>query len=517
MKCFLNCIRKSIFFILTKIREAVLKAPIKDKGFSRVKIIMFYIKHIDKLTPRNDARFAIQKLSLIKTALLKIIFMRITFGIKNYSNISISKRDWGSYIDLINKINSLSLTQRQKIKFTTNAIEVLLYDAFYGRGADSKNIAFANIEKISEILELENSKTTQKYILNCAKYIFNISNVIPKLDEIDDKLNTFQLVALERVSLMLGFISSSYLFKEKAREKYIQIFYSDNYKTTRSINNTFFSALEMDNYDVLEDALKMANKTIKNQKRARTLEYLYKLFTRQNYSTLFSKLSNEDEIEFSKFIKNKSIAIVAPLPVETLSGSLIDSHDYVLRIGATKHPVHLKPEIYGSRTDIASININDIHGSKVMKNEKIDFSSELKYIIFKNLDSTVLKNHKFKIPVVKKRSIQGSAYTLNGFLNHVPELVLFLLGSGASKVSLFSMNFFMASSPYDKNYRNSPTAHNLYFAGDSLASSHIYLKKLYDLGLLECDENALKVIKLSTKEYLANMENIYKDTIRKND
>lgn len=49
---------------------------------------------------------------------------------------------------------------------------------------------------------------------------------------------------------------------------------------------------------------------------------------------------------------------------------------------------------------------------------------------------------------------------------------------------------------------------------DDLIVGHIYLKRLYDLGLIDCDENALEVIKLSTEEYIQNIENIYRDTIR---
>ncbi|WP_164469281.1 hypothetical protein [Aliarcobacter cryaerophilus] len=515
MSCILNCFKKGIFFILAKIKRVVLQIPDKNGGLSKMRIIWIYLEYIDRFMPKNNTKFLIQKLSLIKRNLLKLIFMNLMFKIKNYSNIEITEKNWNSYIELIYKLSSLNLSSKQKTKFVTNAIEILLYDAFYGRGVNSKDLAFKNIEKISEILELENSKTTQNYILDCARYIFNISNTLPSLEVVDDRLNTFQLLAMERVSLMLGFISSSYLFKEKAREKNIQIFYAQDDKSANTIKNAFFSALEIGDMNTLKDVLEVAKRTIKNQKFVDTLDYLYQLFTKQNYRKAFSKLSNEYELEFSEFIKNKSVAIVAPLPVKTLSGSLIDSHDYILRMSTTSHPSYLDSQIYGSRTDIASINIADIQGSKIMKNGKSDISNDLKYLIFKNLDTTILKNYKFHIPTIRKRTLYGRVYTLSGFLTHIPELVLFLLGSGVSKISLFSMNFFMASSSYDKNYRSLPTAHTLYFMGDNLASSHIYLKKLYDLGLIECDESALEVISLSTKEYLENMENIYRDTIKK--
>lgn len=515
MSCILNCFKKGIFFILAKIKSIVLQIPDKNGGLSRTRLVWIYLEYVDKFMPKNNTKFLMARLSLVTVLLKRLIFMKLLYKIDNYSNIELTDKNWNSYIELIYKLSSLNLPQKQKTRFVTNSIEILLYDAFYGRGADSKELAFKNIEKISEILELENSKTTKNYILDCARYIFNISNTLPSLEIVDDRLNTFQLLAMERVSLMLGFISSSYLFKEKAREKYIQIFYAQDDKSENNIKNAFFSALEIGDMDTLKDVLEVAKRTIKNQKFVDTLDYLYKLFTKQDYTKAFSKLSNEYELEFSEFIKNKSVAIIAPLPVKTLSGNLIDSHDYILRMSTTSHPSYLDSQIYGSRTDIASINIADIQGSKIMKNGKSDISNDLKYLIFKNLDTTILKNYKFHIPTIRKRTLYGRVYTLSGFLTHIPELVLFLLGSGVSKISLFSMNFFMASSSYDKNYRSLPTAHTLYFMGDNLASSHIYLKKLYDLGLIECDESALEVISLSTKEYLENMENIYRDTIKK--
>lgn len=41
--------------------------------------------------------------------------------------------------------------------------------------------------------------------------------------------------------------------------------------------------------------------------------------------------------------------------------------------------------------------------------------------------------------------------------------------------------------------------------------THIF-KKLYDLGLIDCDKNALEVIKLSTEEYIQKILKIYIET-----
>lgn len=517
MKCIFICFKKSIFSVLSKLKRFILsKITDKNGGLSKMRIIWIYLEYIDIFMPKNSVRFSMARLSLVTTLSKKIVFMKLLYKIENYSNIKITKENWNSYIELIDKITIFKLNSKRKERFITQSIEILIYDAFYGRGEDAKDLAFEDIKKVCKLLELESSQETQKYILDCAKYIFNISNEIPSLEIVDNRLNTFQLMALERVSLMLGFISSSYLFKEKAREKYIQNFYlANDKKSLATIKNAFFSALEIGDYETMKNTVEIAKKELKNQKIVDALDYLYKLFTKQNFKGAFAKLLNDDEVEFSKFIKNKSVAIVAPLPVETLSGSLIDAHDFVLRMGTINHPDYLEPKIYGSRTDISSTNFSDITGSKFIKDGKINIDKNLKYLIFKKLESTILKNYNFLIPTVRNRTLYGRYYTLSSTLNHVPELVLFLLGCGASKISLFSMNFFMDSSAYDKNYRNSSMAYGLCIAGDNLISSHIYLKKLHMLGLVECDKNALKVIELSTKEYSYNMENIYINMIRK--
>lgn len=517
MKCIFICFKKSIFSVLSKLKRFILsKITDKNGGLSKMRVIWIYLEYIDRFMPKNSVRFSMARLSLVTTLSKKIVFMKLLYKIENYSNIKITKENWNSYIELIDKITIFKLNSKRKERFITQSIEILIYDAFYGRGEDAKDLAFENIKKVCKLLELESSQETQKYILDCAKYIFNISNEIPSLEIVDNRLNTFQLMALERVSLMLGFISSAYLFKEKAREKYIQNFYlANDKKSLATIKNAFFSALEIGDYETMKNTVEIAKKELKNQKIVDALDYLYQLFTKQNFKGAFAKLLNDDEVEFSKFIKNKSVAIVAPLPVETLSGSLIDAHDFVLRTSTTKHPIYLEDKIYGSRTDIASINISDISGSKIMIDGKLEISKDLKYLIFKKLESTVLRNYNFPIPTVRKRTIVANECVLDGSINHVPDLVLFLLGCGASKISLFSMNFFMASSAYGKNYRDTLTVHTLYFMKDALASGHIYLKKLYDLGLIECDESALEVIKLSTKDYMKNMEIIYRDTIKR--
>ena len=183
-------------------------------------------------------------------------------------------------------------------------------------------------------------------------------------------------------------------------------------------------------------------------------------------------------------------------------------------MGIPYHPKDLNPELYGSRTDIGSLVAEGIQSSKNIVKNRLIIGKNIKYLLFSKLDGTILEDFKFEIPVVRKRTLGGRDNLSDKNINSVPQIVIFLLGSGVSKISLYSMNFYMSSNVYFKNYSTAlPNLHTL-FLSDSLVVGHIYLKRVYELGLVECDENVLEVIKLSTEEYIQNIENIYRDTIR---
>ena len=508
-------LRMNFNYFLRVVKRNIFRLKVKDKGFSRFKVFMFYLNYIDRFMPSQNKNIVNAKISMIHAIIQKVIYAEISHKIKSYSGIELTLKRWDEYILLVDLANQLSYSKKTKNQIVKKSIEILILDAFYGRGKEDRDIALENIKKIIKLLELpETSKDIEDFILNCALYIYGFTNKLPIVPNIDDNLFISQLELLERITIMLGFPSQSYSFRKKIALKSLECINSIETLGELSIRRAFFASIETLDFEMSKKILDIANKLKINFNTINRLNFYYELFTNKNFTESFELLANDEEKNFIEFIKNKSVAIVAPLPVETKSGAKIDSQDFILRPGLSYHPKDLNPLIYGSRTDIGSLNVAGIQVSKGLSNNKLIVGKDIKYLIFRNLDNTILKNFKFKIPVIKKRTLSGGDILSGINLNNVPQIVIFLLASGVSKIYLYSMNFYMSSNIYLESYSSSlPTLHTLFY-GDSLVAGHIYLKRLYDLGLIDCDENALEVIKLSTEEYIQNIENIYRDTIR---
>lgn len=452
-------------YFLKVVKRIIFRIPIKDKGFSRFKVFMFYLDYIDRFMPKNNKRIINAKFNMIYGIIDKVIYANISHNIKNYSGIVLSFKRWSEWVALVDLANKLSYSKKTKNQILKKSIEILILDSFYGRGKEDRDIALENINKIIKLLEFpETSKDIEDFILNCALYIFSFTNELPIVPNIDDNLFISQLELLERITIMLGFPSKSYSFRKKIALKSLECINSIETLDELSIRRAFFASIEALDFEMSKKILDISNRLKINLNTINRLNFYYELFTNKNFTESFKLLANEEEKNFIEFIKNKSVSIVAPLPVETKSGKEIDSHDYVLRPGLSYHPKDLNPELYGSRTDIGSVNVAGILVAKVLSNNKLIIGKNIKHLIFKNLDSTVLRNFKFKIPVVRKRTLSGGDILSGKNVNNVPQIVIFLLASGASKISLYSMNFYMSSNIYLESYSNNlPSLHTLFF------------------------------------------------------
>lgn len=507
--------RMNFNYFLKVVKRNIFKLKIKDKGFSRLKVFMFYLNYIDRFMPKKNKRIINAKISMIFAIIKRLVISNLAHNIKNYSGIELNFKRWSEWTSVVDLANQLSYSKKAKNQILKKSIEILILDSFYGRGKEDRDIALENINKIIKLLELpETSKDIEDFILNCALYIFSFKNELPIVPNIDDNLCISQLELLELIIIMLGFPSQSYSFRKKIAFKSLECINCIETLDELSIRRAFFASIETLDFEMSKKIIDIANRLKINPNTLNTITFYYELFTNKTFTKSFELLANEEEKQFMKFIANKSVAIVAPLPVETKSGKEIDSHDYVLRMGIPYHPKDLNPLIYGSRTDIGSLVAEGIQNSKNMIKNRLIIGKNIKYLLFSKLDGTILENFKFEIPIVRKRTLGGRDNLSDKNINSVPQIVIFLLGSGASKISLYSMNFYMSSNVYFKSYSTAlPNLHSLFLL-DSLVVGHIYLKRLYDLGLIDSDENALEIIKLSTEEYIQNIEDIYRDTIR---
>ena len=203
-------LRMNFNYFLRVVKRNIFRLKVKDKGFSRFKVFMFYLNYIDRFMPSQNKNIVNAKISMIHAIIQKVIYAEISHKIKSYSGIELTLKRWDEYILLVDLANQLSYSKKTKNQIVKKSIEILILDAFYGRGKEDRDIALENIKKIIKLLELpETSKDIEDFILNCALYIYGFTNKLPIVPNIDDNLFISQLELLERITIMLGFPSQS--------------------------------------------------------------------------------------------------------------------------------------------------------------------------------------------------------------------------------------------------------------------------------------------------------------------
>ena len=232
-------------YFLRVVKRNIFRLKVKDKGFSRFKVFMFYLNYIDRFMPSQNKNIVNAKISMIHAIIQKVIYAEISHKIKSYSGIELTLKRWDEYILLVDLANQLSYSKKTKNQIVKKSIEILILDAFYGRGKEDRDIALENIKKIIKLLELpETSKDIEDFILNCALYIYGFTNKLPIVPNIDDNLFISQLELLERITIMLGFPSQSYSFRKKIALKSLECINSIETLGELSIRRAFFASIE---------------------------------------------------------------------------------------------------------------------------------------------------------------------------------------------------------------------------------------------------------------------------------
>ena len=459
--------------------------------------------------------YDVLKASLIAAKIKKTISMRIHYDINTYAGLELNADEWCKLV-MESKccLNHYPVGSKEYVSIVKYLLEVLISNAFYGEAAED---SMKSIDQVRDALDYiginDRHVEIRYYILACAEYIFGVSSSFPEMTDFQENLTGWQLLLLERLSALLGFLSASYYFRERARDASITEFLHGYQTDQKSAKNALLAAIEANQ----KDAENQIHARIQEGGYSEEFKYQMTMFLslmqgdRQKASSLFIELCNEDERQFMNFIQNKSVAIVAPAPSDLLSGSEIDSYDYTLRMSTFNHPKHLDEQKYGSKTDIGSFNVSELNSDKFIGLQYFDVTA--KYILFKKPGRQV--KDCFDTPLVKNRTFRAANYSLNGFVNHVPDISCYLLLAGLNKFKAFSMNFFLSNNAYDSKYRATPSLHSLIYIGDNLVVGHSYFKKLLSFDFADCDDVVRNVANLSTKEYMQKMEDQYRDSIRR--
>ena len=232
---------------------------------------------------------------------------------------------------------------------------------------------------------------------------------------------------------------------------------------------------------------------------------------------------------FHEYIAGKSIALVGPSPADLSAkiDTIIDSHDLVIRLN---DPYYYKYSgSLGSRSDIAFFNGQK--AEKFLSGTQI-LPDDTRFVVFKT-ESQAIRFKKRQECISRICMYPFNSY--KSLYNMIPVVLLDLLLFSPSLIDLYGVNLWLnpskiagyqsqsnaksdnlrlssqsftvpqALSPEDKDRITNDFIHHNPFAEFSL------LKYLYSQNLLGGDEQFIRTINLTHREYASKLQSVYGD------
>jgi len=265
------------------------------------------------------------------------------------------------------------------------------------------------------------------------------------------------------------------------------------------------------NYDKLRKSLLAKD----NKYLRKNLQFLgvSELYFNRSHSTIefYRKIYTKEEIEFSRYIKNKSIAIVGPLKSNLNLGEEIDSHDIVLRFNYRGLNKSLEKS-HGRKTNL-SFYILEILIKDRINAKDVECMNELDWIVFDTghtKDSLCFSGVK---KPMRARYYAAHNYAnpyLKGTANGIQRVLLDLLRFNVGRIKVYNTNLFLENS-YEKNYksRGSLGADHFNFIWHDPLSNFIFLKRLKEFNIIDADEILEKILRLTPSSYIDALEERY--------
>ncbi|CAA6819762.1 MAG: Glycerophosphoryl diester phosphodiesterase [uncultured Sulfurovum sp.] len=216
----------------------------------------------------------------------------------------------------------------------------------------------------------------------------------------------------------------------------------------------------------------------------------------------------DKEREFSKYIENKSIAIVGPLESGLNVGEEIDSFDLVLRFNYNGITNFAKEE-FGERTNI-SFYISEILLGNQLDTQKISYMNELDWVI---IDTSHKEDDICFLGLetnIRPRYMAGHAFAttmLKGAPSGIQRVIMDIIRFNTGKIKVFNTNLFLKN-----NYANAYRSRGKlgidefnFFWHDPL-SNFIFLKRLKESKMIDSDEVLSKVLEMTENQYIDALE-----------
>ncbi|AEG31691.1 glycerophosphodiester phosphodiesterase family protein [Thiomicrospira cyclica] len=226
-----------------------------------------------------------------------------------------------------------------------------------------------------------------------------------------------------------------------------------------------------------------------------------------------------EDRDFKEYVAGKSIAIVGPVNNGILSGDEIDNSDIVIRFNY-KGLTGYEPCYFGTKTNISLYLDHDLLDKK--KSDLIEHNvNDLDWVLFRNTKLKDFSSLGFNLQGVKvKPSLKIWEKNKNPFFKGFPnalQIVLFdIFRFHVGSVKLFNMDFFVSTN-YESSYmRTTTTLDPFFLTWHDLTSNFAMPKALFNSGLIEADEIASKILRLSVKDYMEIMDKTYSNVYEDN-
>jgi len=224
------------------------------------------------------------------------------------------------------------------------------------------------------------------------------------------------------------------------------------------------------------------------------------------------------DVEFSQYIRGKSVAIVGPVPSEMENGNEIDSFDIVVRFNYRETGIALDPVYKGTKADVSYYN--RWTSEYIIDSNFGDFPTGLKWLVNRRREHAEKIEEKLKnifhTVAFRSRVHQHFSYIwFNGHFNAIPNAVLDLLCFEPSIIKIFHSDL-MTSTSRDPGYfvpeleRQDRTRLMLRsFTNVDPLSQFNLLKILFDQEKVVGDRVFSCVMGLNDIEYLDRLSIIY--------
>jgi len=342
------------------------------------------------------------------------------------------------------------------------------------------------------------------------EYIKDRDLFIKKTDSLDFKgLSHNGWLELYALLFKLGLFREAYAAREKAVRR---IYYAANDEVAdiKVLVLAVKAAIDQGDFKSAEMFLKrIKEKKIESRELNNLRAYYYlnagKILAARK---IWQRDSNEDG-RFMQYIKGKSVAIVGPAASKVEYGNEIDSFNVVIRPTYRGCQSTTETNQYGKNAHISYYNGKN-SGDMIDKKD-FSFLNDLEFCVFKLSEINKYEFQNNSVNSCKVRLARKNEYFFNGHPNMVPLIIYDILYFEPSKIKVFYSNFFLAKKLHKNNYKNKAvTLQGMYLSLSShdCLSQVNFVRNIWRAGLIEADRECEKVLNLSAKQYMYELEDI---------